>query len=282
MLKEEPQLRNPTARTYKEIFRVAEVPYLKAEYSTSCFISGNVLINSRPAAILSVQYDPSYVRIVDVSPRDGLQNEPKPIPTETKISLITKLTAAGLPVVETTSFVSPKWVPQLADAADVVKGIPKSSKTAYPVLTPNVKGLERALALGVEEVAIFPAVTEAFSKRNLNATVEETLSRFGDVCKLALENGVRVRGYASVVLGCPYEGAVSPSAAARLSERLINMGCYEISLGDTIGTGTPNKMRELLKAVSTVVPVEKLAVHCHDTYGQAIANIYEAINVSFD
>ncbi|KAJ3042237.1 3-hydroxymethyl-3-methylglutaryl-CoA lyase [Rhizophlyctis rosea] len=226
----------------------------------------------------SYKYDPSFVRLVDVSPRDGLQNERTPIPTPTKITLINKLTALNIPVIESTSFVSPKWVPQLSDAAAVMQGISKKEGTSYPVLTPNLKGLERALELGVEEVAVFPAVTEGFSKRNLNAGVEETLGRFGDVIAKALENGVRVRGYVSVVLGCPYEGDVSPSSVARVAERLFKMGCYEISLGDTIGTGTPNKMRELLKAVCQVVPVENLAVHCHDTYGQALGNIYEAIN----
>ncbi|KAI8921164.1 hydroxymethylglutaryl-CoA lyase mitochondrial precursor [Powellomyces hirtus] len=219
----------------------------------------------------------NYVKIVEVGPRDGLQNEKTILPAEVKIELINRLSATGLPVVEATSFVSPKWVPQMADASRVFKGIRRKEGVSYPVLTPNLKGLEGALACGVEEVAIFGAASESFSQKNINCSIEESLKRFEAVCQKARDENVRVRGYVSVVLGCPYEGDVSPQKVADVSKKLFDMGCYEISLGDTIGIGNPKKMADMLERVKDVIPVDKLAVHCHDTYGQAVANILMAV-----
>ncbi|MBX9630068.1 MAG: hydroxymethylglutaryl-CoA lyase [Burkholderiales bacterium] len=216
---------------------------------------------------------PRKVKMVDVGPRDGLQNEPMPVSTEIKVALIEQLADAGLPVVEATSFVSPKWVPQMADAAEVMARIRRKPGVSYPVLVPNLKGLEGALAAKAEEVAVFAAATEAFSKRNINCTIDESLERFAPVCDEALAKGVRVRGYVSCVLGCPYEGEVAPEAVARVSQRLLAMGCYEVSLGDTIGTGTPAKAQRMIEAVAKYVPIERLAGHFHDTYGQALGNI---------
>lgn len=216
---------------------------------------------------------PRKVKMVDVGPRDGLQNEPMPVSTEIKVALIEQLADAGLPVVEATSFVSPKWVPQMADAAEVMARIRRKPGVSYPVLVPNLKGLEGALAAKAEEVAVFAAATEAFSKRNINCTIDESLERFAPVCDEALAKGVRVRGYVSCVLGCPYEGEVAPEAVARVSQRLLAMGCYEVSLGDTIGTGTPAKAQRMIEAVAKHVPIERLAGHFHDTYGQALGNI---------
>lgn len=216
---------------------------------------------------------PPKVKMVDVGPRDGLQNEPMPVSTEIKVALIERLADAGLPVVEATSFVSPKWVPQMADAPEVMARIRRKPGVSYPVLVPNLKGLEGALAAKAEEVAVFAAATEAFSKRNINCTIDESLERFVPVCEEALAKGVRVRGYVSCVLGCPYEGEVAPEAVARVSQRLHAMGCYEVSLGDTIGTGTPAKAQRMIEAVAKYVPIERLAGHFHDTYGQALGNI---------
>jgi len=216
---------------------------------------------------------PSKVKMVDVGPRDGLQNEPAPVSTELKVRLIEQLADAGMPVVEATSFVSPKWVPQMADAAEVMARIRRRPGVSYPVLVPNLKGLEGALAAKAEEVAVFAAASEAFSKRNINCTIDESLDRFAPVCEAAAAKGVRVRGYVSCVLGCPYEGEVAPEAVARVSQRLYAMGCYEVSLGDTIGTGTPGKAQRMVEAVAKHVPVERLAGHFHDTYGQALGNI---------
>lgn len=216
---------------------------------------------------------PRKVKMVDVGPRDGLQNEPMPVSTEIKVALIERLADAGLPVVEATSFVSPKWVPQMADAAEVMARIRRKPGVSYPVLVPNLKGLEGALAAKAEEVAVFAAATEAFSKRNINCTIDESLERFAPVCEAALASGVRVRGYVSCVLGCPYEGEVAPEAVAHVSQRLHAMGCYEVSLGDTIGTGTPAKAQRMIEAVAKHVPIESLAGHFHDTYGQALGNI---------
>ncbi|KAJ3182178.1 hypothetical protein HDU85_003220 [Gaertneriomyces sp. JEL0708] len=218
-----------------------------------------------------------FVKLVEVGPRDGLQNEKTIVPPEVKIELINRLASTGLPVVEVTSFVSPKWVPQMADATEVLKGINRRDGVGYPVLTPNLKGYEAARAAGADEVAIFAAASEGFSRKNINCSVEESLKRFEDVCQKATEDGVRVRGYVSVVVGCPYDGAVDPKKVAFVSEKLLEMGCYEISLGDTIGVGTPGKMAAMLEEVKRAVPVERLAVHCHDTYGQAVANILMAI-----
>jgi hydroxymethylglutaryl-CoA lyase len=216
---------------------------------------------------------PARVKIVDVSPRDGLQNEPGSVPTEVKVELVDRLSDAGLQSVEAGSFVSPKWVPQMADTAAVMARIRRKPGVAYPVLVPNMKGLEAAIAAKVTEVAGFAAATEAFSKRNTNCTIEESMQRQAEVCKAALATGLRVRGYISVVLGCPYEGEVKPEAVADVAQQLFDMGCYEISLGDTIGTGTPAHAQRMIEAVSKKVPVGKLAGHFHDTYGQALANI---------
>jgi len=218
-----------------------------------------------------------HVRIVEVGPRDGLQNEPIPVPTATKIELIAQLVAAGHTAVEATSFVSPKWVPQMADASEVYRGIAKPAGVAFPVLVPNLQGLERALEVGVREVAVFGAASEAFSRRNINASIEESLARFEPVMARAQEAGVRVRGYVSTVLGCPYQGEVPLADVVRVASRLHAMGCYEISLGDTIGVGTPKRAREMLQAVAGSVPMSALAVHFHDTYGQALANVLSCL-----
>jgi len=216
---------------------------------------------------------PKRVKMVEVGPRDGLQNEPVSVPAEVKVALIDRLSDAGFQVVEAGSFVSPKWVPQMADTAEVMAHIRRKPGVAYPVLVPNMKGLEAAIAAKATEVAGFAAATEAFSKRNTNCTIAESMQRQAEVCKAALGAGLRVRGYISVVLGCPYEGEVKPEAVATVSQRLYDMGCYEISLGDTIGTGTPAKAQRMIETVAKKIPVGKLAGHFHDTYGQALANI---------
>lgn len=214
-----------------------------------------------------------FVRIVEVGPRDGLQNEKAFVETADKIELIDRLTATGLRSIEATSFVSPKWVPQLADAAEVFAGIARRPGVSYPVLVPNLQGYERARAVGVEEIAVFSAASEAFNRRNINASIDESIARFEPVLERATADGVRVRGYVSTVLGCPYQGEVPLPDVVRVSAQLHRMGCYEVSLGDTIGVGTPAKARDMLRAVASEVPVEALAVHFHDTYGQALANI---------
>ncbi|MBU0725919.1 MAG: hydroxymethylglutaryl-CoA lyase [Alphaproteobacteria bacterium] len=220
---------------------------------------------------------PSRVKIVEVGPRDGLQNEAQIIPAAVKIALIDRLSAAGLKVVESGSFVSPKWVMQMADTAEVLAGISKKPGTVYPVLVPNLKGLEGALAAGVMEIAVFGAASESFSQRNINCSIAESLERFRPVVETALQNDIRVRGYISCVLGCPYEGEIAPEAVASVARSLFAMGCYEVSLGDTIGTGTPGKAGAMLRIVASDIPMDKLAVHFHDTYGQALANIYAAL-----
>jgi len=222
---------------------------------------------------------PKKVKIVDVGPRDGLQNEKEIVPTEAKIELIHRLAEAGLPVVEAGSFVSPKWVPQMADSAEIMEKITRKNGVSYPVLTPNLKGFEGAMAVGAKEVAIFGAASESFSQKNINCTIEESLERFRPVVEAAKEQGVLVRGYVSCVVGCPYEGEIAPEKVADVSAKLYEMGCYEISLGDTVGVGTPGKVKDMLAAVSAKVPMEKLAVHFHDTYGQALANIYAALEM---
>ena len=216
---------------------------------------------------------PAAVRIVEVGPRDGLQNEKAIVPTATKVELIDRLSATGLKTIEATSFVSPKWVPQLADAAEVFAAIQRRPGVAYPVLVPNEKGYERARAAGVEEIAVFTAASEGFNRANVNAGIDESLARFEPVLARARADGVRVRGYVSTVLGCPYQGEVPVADVVRVSRALHAMGCYEVSLGDTIGVGTPGKAREMLRAVATEVPMAALAVHFHDTWGQALANI---------
>ena len=214
-----------------------------------------------------------FVRIVEVGPRDGLQNEKQQVATADKIELIDRLSATGLRSIEATSFVSPKWVPQLADAAEVFTGIQRKPGVSYPVLVPNEQGYERALAVGVSEVAVFTAASEQFNRTNTNAGIDESLQRFEPILARAKADGVRVRGYVSTVLGCPYQGEVPLADVVRVAARLHAMGCYEISLGDTIGVGTPLKARAMLQAVAAEVPVTALAVHFHDTYGQALANI---------
>ncbi len=219
------------------------------------------------------------VRIVEVGPRDGLQNEKTLIPAAAKIELIDRLSATGLRSIEATSFVSPKWVPQLADAAEVYVGIAKRPGVRYPVLVPNEQGYERARAVGVDEIAVFSAASEAFNRKNINAGIEESLQRFEPVMARAKADGVAVRGYVSTVLGCPYQGDVPVADVVRVAKALHAMGCYEVSLGDTIGVGTPLKAAAMLRAVAGEVPVAALAVHFHDTYGQALANILSCLDV---
>jgi len=213
------------------------------------------------------------VRIVEVGPRDGLQNEKTQIATVDKIALIDKLSATGLRTIEATAFVSPKWVPQMADAAEVLGGIARRPGIAYPVLVPNEQGYARARAAGAEEVAVFTAASEAFNLKNTNAGIDESLARFQPVMERARADGVRVRGYVSTVLGCPYQGDVAVADVVRVASALHAMGCYEVSLGDTIGVGTPGRARAMLKAVAAEVPMPAIAIHFHDTYGQALANI---------
>ena len=214
-----------------------------------------------------------FVRIVEVGPRDGLQNEKQQVATADKIELINRLSATGLRSIEATSFVSPKWVPQLADAAEVFTGIQRRPGVNYPVLVPNEQGYERALAVGVQEVAVFTAASEQFNLKNTNAGIDESLRRFEPILARAKADGIKVRGYVSTVLGCPYQGEVPLTDVVRVASRLHAMGCYEISLGDTIGVGTPLKARAMLQAVASELPVADLAIHFHDTYGQALANI---------
>ena len=228
---------------------------------------------------------PARVRIVEVGPRDGLQNEPREVPTAAKVELIERLAEAGLPAVEATAFVSPKWVPQMADHTEVLERIRRRPGVAYPVLTPNLKGFEAARAAGATEVAIFAAASETFSQRNINCSIAASLERFRPVAAAAKASGVKLRGYISCVLGCPYEGEVKPARVAEVAGALADMGCYEVSLGDTIGVGTPGKTKSLIEACAGRVPIERLAGHFHDTYGQALANIYTSLEMgvaSFD
>ena len=219
------------------------------------------------------------VRMVEVGPRDGLQNEAKTVPLEVKVELIDRLSATGLGVIEAGSFVSPKWVPQMADTAEVLARMHRAPGVRYPVLVPNMKGLEAALAAGVDEIAVFGSASETFSRRNINCSIEESLERFRPVVAAARAKDVRVRGYVSCVAGCPYEGPIEPAAVARVAGALHAMGCEELSLGDTIGTGTPLRIQKMIEAVARSVPIERLAVHCHDTYGQALANILAALEL---
>ena len=222
---------------------------------------------------------PERVELVEVGPRDGLQNEARNLPAAVKVALIERLAEAGCPVVEAGAFVSPKWVPQMADTAEVLAGLTRKAGVRYPVLVPNEKGLERALAAGVEEVAVFAAASESFSQHNINCSIAESLERFAPVAGRAKAAGLRLRGYVSCVLGCPYEGAVSQAKVAEVSLALERLGCDEISLGDTIGVGTPQKARDMLKAVAGELPMARLAVHFHDTYGQALANILACLEL---
>jgi hydroxymethylglutaryl-CoA lyase len=222
---------------------------------------------------------PKKVRIVEVGPRDGLQNEKMAVPTQVKLELIGRLADAGLAAVEATAFVSPKWIPQMADHTEVLEGIRRKPGVSYPVLTPNLKGFEAARAAGATEVAVFGAASESFSRKNINCTIAESLERFRPVTDAAREAGIKVRGYISCVLGCPYEGEIAPAKVAEVARALHDMGCYEISLGDTIGVGTPGKTQAMIEACAGQVPIARLAGHYHDTYGQALANIYASLEM---
>ncbi|WP_338523467.1 hydroxymethylglutaryl-CoA lyase [Pseudomonas batumici] len=220
---------------------------------------------------------PTHVRLVEVGPRDGLQNEAQPISVEDKVRLVDRLTDAGLGYIEVGSFVSPKWVPQMAGSAEVFARIQRKPGVTYGALAPNLRGFEDAVAAGVKEVAVFAAASEAFSQRNINCSISESLARFVPIMDAARQHGVTVRGYVSCVLGCPYEGPVAAAQVAAVARELYAMGCYEVSLGDTIGTGTPGATRTMFEVVSASVPREKLAGHFHDTYGQALANLYASL-----
>lgn len=222
---------------------------------------------------------PKSVKIVEVGPRDGLQNEKHIVPAAIKIEFINRLSQTGLKTIEATSFVSPKWIPQLADADEVFRGIEKKPGVSYPVLVPNEKGMQRALDAGAKEVSIFTAASETFNHKNINASIAESIERFKPVMAMAEKHNVRVRGYISTVIGCPYEGPIAPQAVAHVAKELAALGCYEISLGDTIGVGTPIKAQHMLAAVAAEVPMQKLAVHFHDTYGQALANIHACLEL---
>ncbi|WP_440224472.1 hydroxymethylglutaryl-CoA lyase [Dokdonella sp. MW10] len=219
------------------------------------------------------------VRIVEVGPRDGLQNEAAIVPAAVKLALIERLAATGLTHIEATAFVSPKWVPQMADHVEVMHALPRAGAVRYSALTPNLKGFEAALAAGAEEVAVFGAASEAFSQKNINCSIAESLRRFEDVMRAAQSAGIPVRGYVSCVLGCPYQGEVPPAAVADAAARLHDMGCHEVSLGDTIGVGTPEKTKRMLEAVLASVPATRLAGHFHDTYAQALGNIYASLQM---
>jgi len=222
---------------------------------------------------------PEKIQIVEVGPRDGLQNEKEWVPTETKISLIEKLADAGLTKIEATSFVSPKWVPQLKDAHEVFTGIKRISGVSYPVLTPNMKGFERALEADAKEIAVFSAASEAFTQKNTNCSIEESINRFRPVLAEAKKTNIPVRGYISCVLGCPYQGNVAVEDVVNLAAKMTEMGCFQISLGDTIGAGTPVQAKRMVQKVSEKVPVSKLALHFHDTRGQALANIFACLEL---
>ena len=222
---------------------------------------------------------PEKIQIVEVGPRDGLQNEKEWVPTETKISLIEKLADAGLTKIEATSFVSPKWVPQLQDAHEVFTGIKRIAGVSYPVLTPNMKGFERALEADAKEIAVFSAASEAFTQKNTNCSIEESINRFRPVLEGAKKTNIPVRGYISCVLGCPYQGNVAVEDVVNLAAKMTEMGCFQISLGDTIGAGTPVQAKRMVQKVSEKVPVSKLALHFHDTRGQALTNIYACLEL---
>jgi len=215
--------------------------------------------------------------MVEVGPRDGLQNEAQTVPTDIKIALIERLVEAGLRTLEAARCISPKWVPQMADTAEVLASVPRRPGLVYQVLVPNMKGYEAARAARADEVAIFAAASESFSRRNINCSIAESLERFAPVVAAARRDSVRVRGYVSCVIDCPYEGAIAPEAAAAVAARLVELGCYEVSMGDTIGTGTAARVEAMIEATAQRVPVERLAIHCHDTYGQALANILAAL-----
>lgn len=222
---------------------------------------------------------PQRVQIVEVGARDGLQNEAQTVPSEVKLELIRRLADAGLRRIEATAFVSPKWVPQMADQDTVMRGVPRRAGLRYSALTPNLQGFEAALAAGAQEVAVFGAASEAFTQKNINCSIAESLQRFEGVLRAAQAAGIPVRSYVSCALGCPYQGEVAPQAVAEVAGTLHDMGCHEISLGDTIGVGTPGKTRRMIEAVARRVPLERLAGHYHDTYGQALANVYASLDM---
>jgi len=222
---------------------------------------------------------PKRVTVVEVGPRDGLQNEANVVPTTAKIQFIDALSDAGLPVIEATSFVDPRWIPQLADADDVMRGISKKVGVRYPVLVPNARGMERALAAGAREVSVFTAASETFNKRNINATIDESIERFGPVVAAARSNGVRVRGYISCSFGCPYEGAVPPDKTVAVARRLVDLGIEEVSIGDTIGVATPNQIVDVSDRLMKHIDVGRLAMHFHDTRGTALANVVAALEM---
>ena len=227
----------------------------------------------------SNKYFPEQVEIVEVGPRDGLQNESSWVPTEIKIELIDKLAQSGIKTIEAASFVSPKWIPQMKDSSEVMDGIPKKPGVRYLVLTPNLRGLERALQAGAEEVAVFAAASEAFSQKNINCSISESIERFRPLIDEAIAAGITVRGYISCVMGCPYQGKVDTEKVADLAETMSNMGCREISLGDTIGIGTPLQAQYLIKTVNQRIPLNQIALHFHDTRGQALANLYACLEL---
>ena len=222
---------------------------------------------------------PNRVKIVEVGPRDGLQNEPIPLSLETKIALVEKLVDAGLSVVEVGSFVSPKWVPQMAGSAEVYAGIQPRAGVSYPMLVPNLKGMESALAAGVQEIAIFAAASETFSQKNTHCSIAESFERFAAVMQQAQAHQIKVRGYVSCVLGCPYEGEIAVEQVAAVAGQLYDLGCYEVSLGDTVGVGTPLKAQAMITAVAKRIPIERLAAHFHDTYGQGLANLFAVLQL---
>lgn len=222
---------------------------------------------------------PAKVKLVEVSPRDGLQNEASMVSTEVKIEFINLLSTTGLKTIEVTSFVSPRWIPQMADNADVFAGIIHHPEISYPVLVPNLKGFNAALAVGVKEIAIFTAASETFTQKNINCSISESIERFEPVVELAKANHIKIRGYVSCALGCPYEGDIAPHKVAEVASTLFGLGCYEISLGDTIGVGTPLKAMQMVDAVAEQIPIDRLAAHFHDTYGQSLANLYAVLQL---
>ncbi|BFG37770.1 hypothetical protein CerSpe_240440 [Prunus speciosa] len=274
--------KNGAVSGFGGFFRAAgnDVEGLEASYSSIRRLSSNWNQSSTKEPISNLLKNiPEFVKIVEVGPRDGLQNEKHIVPTAVKVKLIEMLVASGLDVVEATSFVSPKWVPQLADAKDVMKAIRNVEGVRFPVLTPNLKGFEAAVAAGAKEVAIFASASESFSKSNINCSIEDSLIRYHDVATAATKLSIPVRGYISCVVGCPVEGTVLPSQVAYVAKKLYDMGCSDISLGDTIGVGTPGTVIPMLEAVTDVVPTDKLAVHYHDTYGQALSNILASLQM---
>lgn len=222
---------------------------------------------------------PKFVKIVEVGARDGLQNEPQPVPTEVKIDLINKLSQTGLQTIEATSFVSPKWIPQLKDAEEVYSGLNKATEIEYPVLVPNIQGLDRALAIGVKHISVFAAASESFAQKNTNCSIKESLDRIKKVTEQAQKLNLKIRGYVSCVLGCPYEGNITPEQVSVVAKALYDIGCYEVSLGDTIGVGTPSIACKLIESVGKVIGIDNIAMHFHDTYGQALANIYASLTM---